>query len=131
MKFRQITLVSALLLLWGCGAGESSFSDALEKTVYDLNANCPQTIDSETRLDAITYERPLTIVYHYSLTSLVIDPSDSMAFRKAVWPGLVSNIRVSRDMKKLRENDVIFRYTYRDKNKQHVCAIIIKPHDYH
>ena len=55
---------------------------------------------------------------------------DTATFRKALFPGLLSNIKISAEMKKLREHNTEVDYLYLDKNEKQVLTIKIYPKDY-
>ena len=87
-------------------------------------------IDSETRLDGIRVLKPNTIVYKYTLVNLLAENLDTAKFYTAMWPGLLSTIKISPDMKSLRETNTEFQYDYKDKNNKGVYLFKILPKDY-
>jgi hypothetical protein len=116
-----------MVLLTGC---KPDFQEQLDQTIYNLNAECPQQVDSETTLTGITGGQPLTVTYHYSLVHLERANVDTVLFKKAMWPGLLAYIKVSEGLKTMRENGVTFVYDYRDKANHPICKLLIGPVDY-
>lgn len=109
---------------------EVPYQEELYEIAVKINAKCPQMIDSETRLDGIEIKEPVTLVYKYTLVNLMRENVDTAAFRRALWPGLVSNIKISSDMKKLRDNETIVHYAYSDKSNKPILTVTITPNDY-
>jgi hypothetical protein len=87
-------------------------------------------VDSETRLDAITVAGDSVLSYHYTLVNASRALADTAALRKALWPGLLSHIRVDADMKRLRDERVTLRYFYNDREGKHMVAFTFTPADY-
>jgi hypothetical protein len=109
---------------------EVSYIDELRGIADQVNRKCPQMLDSETRLDGIEIAEPNTIIYKYTLVNLQTMDVDTGAFRRAMWPGLVSNVKVTSEMKKLRDNQTTLRYAYYDKAKKPICTLTITPQHY-
>ena len=114
-----------ICLFTGCGSDPS-----LQETVAELNERCPVVLDEDTRLDAITSEGDHRLTYHFSLVRADRSSIDTAEFRRALWPGLLSNLRVSREMEKLRSDGVIVRYEYIDRHKSHVATFEFTPGHY-
>jgi hypothetical protein len=55
---------------------------------------------------------------------------DTVEFYRALWPGIISNIKVSLEMKKLREADTEIDYFYQDKNGKPIYTFHITPDRY-
>ena len=106
------------------------YLDELHEIAQKVNQKCPQLLDSETRLDGIDILQTNTIVYKHTLIHVNAANVDTVAFKKELWPGLLGNIKVSRDMKKLREHQTTASYYYADKNNVPICTIKIQAKDY-
>lgn len=124
---RLILLMALVGLVASC---KPDFQEQLDQTIYNLNSECPQQVDSETKLTGITGGQPLTVNYHYSLVNLDRANVDTSLFKKAMWPGLLAYIKVSEGLKTMRENGVTFIYDYHDKANHPICTIQIGPVDY-
>lgn len=125
----KILFVLMLFLLNSCG-NERPFGERLEETVVSINAKCPKMLDSETRIDRVLLRRPDTLVYCYSLVNVLRQNVDTHQFYLALWPGLLSTIKVSAEMKELRENQTVVQYAYNDKLNNPIYLFTIKPKDY-
>ena len=124
---------SALLFLFvimSCTNDTESAYSEIKQIAAQINKKCPQMIDSETRLDGIHVLKPNTIVYKYTLVNLLAENLDTAKFYTAMWPGLLSTIKISPDMKSLRETNTEFNYEYKDKNNKPVYLFKILPKDY-
>lgn len=122
-------LLLALLLFTRCNNQQAS-AEALSKTVAEMNKKCPQVIDSETRLDGLEFKAPNTLRYNYTLLHINLSILDTHQFRTLMWPGLLSTVKVSEQMKKLRDDQVTIEYYYQDLDKHPVYLFTIRPEDY-
>lgn len=129
MKFLIPLFLSLLLLLAGCSQPGAS-AVPLQEIADNVNKKCPQMIDSETRLDGIAIKDNSTIVYKYTLVNVMKKNVDTAQFRSMMWPGLLSIIRTSPDLKTLRGQRINFDYDYRDKLDQLLYSFHITPKDY-
>ena len=133
MSVRVYDRVFLPALLAACLLASCSYfrpEPGIEDTVEALNKKCPAMIDSETRLDSITLGAPKSLNYHYTLVNLMASRVDTHDFRLALAPGLLSTIKLSPDMKKLRDENMIIRYYYRDKQGQAIIHLAFGPEEY-
>lgn len=110
---------------------ESNNKDELKQIVYDLNKKCPKMIDSETKFEGIEFTEPNKIIYKFTLINLSVQNVDTTQFKLALWPGILSTVKVSSEMKKLRDNQTNIDYLYLDKYKRHIYTFKIVPENYH
>lgn len=103
----------------------------LSKVAEAINEKCPRILDSETRLDGIEVKEPNTLIYKYTLMNILSQKVDTVQFYRALWPGIISNIKVSGEMKKLREANTFIDYYYQDKVNKPIYTFHISPADYH
>lgn len=118
-----------LIVVLSC-SDEQLFVNELKQIASDVNKKCPQMIDSETRLDGIEVQEPNTLVYKYTLVNIKVQGADTHLFYMSMWPGLLSFIKVSNEMKKLRENGTNIQYRYQDKDNQLFYLFKIGPNEY-
>jgi hypothetical protein len=110
-------------------SAEKNMED-LSKVAREINDKCPKMLDSETRLDGIEVKEPNTLVYKYTLISLSVQNIDTVQFYRALWPGIISNIKVSPEMKRLKQNNTNIEYYYQDKTNKPIYTFRIGPLDY-
>ncbi len=103
---------------------------SLQSIAAEYNRKCPQMIDAETRIDGIEIVGDKTVVYKYTLIHAATGALDTAEFRKALRPGIISMIRLSKEMEGLREKGVTFHYRYSDKSSKPLCTIRVYPADY-
>lgn len=103
---------------------------SLQEIADEYNKKCPQMIDSETRLDGIGIRDNSVIIYRYTLVNLLVENVDTLEFRRALWPGLLSLIKTNPAMQQLRERQTRFEYYYQDKRNRFIYTIKIAPADY-
>jgi hypothetical protein len=103
----------------------------LKEVVTDLNEKCPAMVDAETRIDRLESIGDSVLRYHYTLISLSAPAVDTAEFFRAMWPGILSYIRVSREMKVLRDQEIIIEYAYWDRDQKPIYTFRIRPEDYH
>ncbi len=124
--------LSALLffVLISCTNKEAEHRKDLGRIADEVNEKCPHMLDSETRLDVIEVKDPNTLVYHYALIKLEKKNVDTAQFYRMLWPGIISTIKTSAEMKKLRENNTLIEYLYVDKVKDTIYTFRIGPGEY-
>jgi hypothetical protein len=122
--------IAFIFFLAACSDDRQETLDALQRSADEINAKCPQMLDSETRLDGLEVKAPDTLVYRYTLINLLAAHVDTSQFYRALWPGIISNIKVSPEMKRLRQINTVIEYDYRDKNRQPVYTFTIGPQHY-
>jgi predicted nucleic-acid-binding protein len=127
MKF--LPLVIFLILFIQC-EDRTVEADDLAQIASDFNKKGPRQIDSETMIENIRIKENNTIVYNYTLLNLLVKNVDTNAFKAALRPGIISVIKVSPEMKTLRDRATNFEYCYSDKNHQIVYNFKIYPRDY-
>jgi len=103
----------------------------LKQIVDDLNKKCPKMIDSETKFEGIEFIEPNKIIYKFTLINLSVLNFDTNQFKLALWPGILSTVKISSEMKKLRDNQTNIDYLYLDKYKRHIYTFKIVPENYH
>lgn len=113
-----------------CKDKEEEHRKDLVRIAEEVNEKCPQMLDSETRLEGIEVKDPNILVYHYALINLEKKNVDTTQFFRMLWPGIISNIKTSAEMKKLRENNTWIEYLYVDKAKDTIYIFKIGPEEY-
>ena len=133
-EFKQavlgLLLCFACIALSSCQSEEQDFASELNSIASELNKKCPQMLDSETRIDGLSFEEPNTLVYHYTLVHVDKDKVDTVEFRKNLWPGILSNIKISKDMQKLRDHRTTVCYVYGDGKNRFIYRFSVRPEDY-
>jgi hypothetical protein len=117
-------------VFFSCSDKEAEHRKDLVRIADEVNEKCPQMLDSETRLEGIEVKDPNILVYHYALINLEKKNVDTTQFYRMLWPGIISNIKTSAEMKKLRENNTRIEYLYLDKNKDTIYLFRIGPEKY-
>jgi len=120
-----------LLAVFFCACDHPSVSAGeLEQIAADFNKDGPRMVDSETRIDRIEIKAPNTVVYKYTLVNLEAKNVDTTQFKLALRPGLISVIKISPELKKLRDQHTSFEYYYQDKNSRFIYNFKISETDY-
>lgn len=127
---KSIYLLLFLFVLASCEDAVVKNRRELSATAEKINEKCPVMIDSETRLEGIGVKEPNTLVYRYTLVNLLASNVDTVQFYRALWPGIITNIRTSIEMKKLRETNTLIEYYYQDKTNTPIYTFHISPADY-
>lgn len=131
MNMLRVLFFSAFcLLFFSCREAGEEHRLSLARIAAEINEHCPKMLDSETQLDGIEFREPNTLVYLYTLVRIPAGDVDTVAFHRALWPGVISHIRVSADMKKIRENNTHIEYVYRNKHQTRIYTLRIQPSDY-
>lgn len=130
IAFSHILIILTLCVpLWDCSNAEND-KQALKQKIDQINQKCPTLIDSETQLDGIELKGEHTIMYKYTLVHASVLAIDTHQFYLAMWPGILSTIRVSPEMQKLRDNEMTVYYKYRDAYNKEIYTFKITPRDY-
>ena len=96
MKVRASKILAWFIVLAAFTACEGG---ALQNAAGELNSRCPVMVDSETRLDAVIAAGDSVISYHFSLINADRATADTAGLRRAIWPGLLSHVRLDQSMK--------------------------------
>lgn len=107
-----------------------SFDKQLLQISNELNKNCPMMVDQFTRLDNSQVLPNKTLQYNYTLVEIEKSEFNLDTVRKYVEPNIINNVKTNPDMKDLRDNNVKFNYSYRDKNGEFVWKLEITPDMY-
>ena len=126
----RIVLGHLLVALVVAGLFSCSGRSDLEILVEEANKDYPARIDSETRIDNIEVHGENTLRYNYTLLNVLAQNVDTFQFRRALWPGILSMIKLSPDMKKLREAGTTIEYHYNDQQNKPICTFTITPAHY-
>jgi len=108
----------------GTGASE------LQQIASDFNKKGARMIDAETKIESIEIKGNNTIVYKYTLINLLAKNVDTIEFKKLLKPGIISVIKLSPEMKKLRDQNTQFEYYYKDKEQKFIYNFVIQAKDY-
>lgn len=104
-------------------SGGISDSD-LFKIVSDLNSNLPVMVDSETRWDT-TAGVNNTIIYFYTIINYQKEEIDPIALKNELSPGIRSQVCTLPDLKTIRDNGMLMKYSYSDKDGDFIMDIEI------
>lgn len=107
-----------------------NFNAQLKKEIAEMNRNCPQMIDEETRLDSMNLVKEKTLQYYYSLVKRSKKDVDINAFSQFLKPNLIQHLRTNEQVRFMRENEVTMVYSYSDKKGIKIVDIPITPHEY-
>jgi len=124
------TFLFVLVVFLTACSDEQLFVNELKQIAIDVNKKCPQMIDSETRLDGIEVQEPNTLVYKYTLVNVYLQDVDTHQFYLSMWPGLLSYVKVNKEMQKLRDNNTNIHYLYKDKAQKLFYLFKINPTHY-
>ena len=128
MRFKL--LVSLIWLICTYCSSKSGAGNTTGELAAAINKKCPKMIDSETRLDKVDFKEPNTITYHYTLINLLKQNVDTAQFYQALWPGLISFIKVGSEMKSLRDSQGTVEYCYKDRDGLDIYCFKIGPKNY-
>lgn len=125
----NLTLLLFCFLWTGCG-DEAAHMKELSSEANAINEKCPRMLDSETRFDGVEVKEPNTVVYRYSLVNVSKVNIDTVLFYRALWPGIISTVKASVEMKKMRDHNTLIEYYYQDRDAKGIYTFRIGPGDY-
>ena len=102
----------------------------LEEVVLAFNKTCPRLLDSETKIEGIEIKGKNTVVYKYTLIHVLAVKVDTVEFKRALWPGILSMIKISPDLNTLKNQQTTFEYAYSDRLHKPVYTFKVYPKDY-
>ncbi|MDZ7623041.1 MAG: hypothetical protein U5J96_01150 [Ignavibacteriaceae bacterium] len=107
-----------------------SVDEQLKMISAQVNKQCPILIDNETRLDSTVSGSDKMMIYYYTLTQQLKTNINIDEAREFLTYQIINYIRTKDEMRFMRENDVTFRYKYKDKAFVDVLDIVITESDY-
>jgi len=107
-----------------------SYNTILMKAASEINKNCPIMVDSETRLDNASGGTKNEITYNYTFVNHNKSELDIIELKNSLRPNIVEGVKTNPDLKGFRENKVIMKYRYKDKEGSYLFDIVITPQDY-
>ena len=127
---RILSILFAGAVLTACDELPGTDSGQLQKSINVINKKCPRMLDSETRVDKVELKNENTIVYYYSLVNVLAQRVDTHQFNLALFPGILSTIKLSPEMQSLRDAHMNIQYAYADKEGKPVYTFSITAKDY-
>jgi hypothetical protein len=103
---------------------------ATVQEILELNKYCPLMVDNGTRIDSVIYHPDNILEYRYTLTNVTKGSLNIDKFRSIMEPDLLNGTKTKSDLKKLRDINFIWYYTYYDKNGVILLKITITPEQY-
>lgn len=105
----------------------SNVDAILVQIASEMNKMLPMYIDSETVLDNVASMPNNTLQYNYSLVNVEGEQIDTIQIKSVMEPNIVNLVKTSPEMQTLRDNNVDFKYYYKDKTGKYLFSILI-PH---
>jgi hypothetical protein len=101
----------------------------LSKLASDMNKTLPMMIDKDTELVA-TVGLPDMFVYNYRLVNHVVQDLDPQKIKELMKPGIINSACTTPETREqFLQKGVSLRYSYADKDRQHVTSIDVTPQD--
>lgn len=132
---KNIFILSCLIIsvmLAACNR-QSTFDDRCEKEARQQTLQyCPQKIIDGLMLDSITYTRAKhRFSYYYTIDDSMYVMDNMPDVREKLRADLLKSIKSSVELKKAKENNVVFQYTYYGKYSQKsVLRFTFEPQEY-
>jgi hypothetical protein len=129
-----VGVVAGLLAWWLApayfkGSEDPRSIDHLSREAAQLNRSLPVLIDKETEL-TITEAAHTMFIYKYRLVNVSVDKVDHVKFTAAAKPQLVQNSCNRPETRNdFLSKGVTMRFSYFDKDKQHIATIDVTPAD--
>jgi len=108
----------------------NSIDSELTKISSEMNKNCPFFVDEDTKLEnTITFPNKI-IQYNYILVNLSKEEVNITEASDFIYKNSVENIQNHPSMKFMKDNNVRFIYSYKDKNGKFIFKTEVNPEDY-
>jgi hypothetical protein len=102
---------------------------ALSKLASDMNKTLPMMIDKDTELVA-TVGLPDMFVYNYRLVNHAAQDLDPKKINELMKPGIINSACTTPETREqFLQKGLSLRYSYADKDRQHVTSIDVTPQD--
>ncbi len=110
---------------------EPSFSinDDLVKTANEINKHCPIIIDSLVKLNTVNALQGNSLQYNYTI-QLEKSQIDTVELIKINRQDIISKLKKDSAAKYFKENNIVIRSNYSDKNGAQICSIIVLSNEY-
>ena len=129
----KITLVVIFFLSFLTSCNQKSFNTEMQDIANDTNRKLPKMVDNVTRLENVNILSGKVFQYNYTLVNVEKGSFDSYSFKKNHKIKLISGV-IQMSKKSgfdfFDVNNVIFSYSYNDKNGNFLLSILVKPSDY-
>lgn len=112
-----------------CTGRNDTVKQTIIKTSEEINKKCPMVIDAYTQLDNTTVtDNPLTLAYLYTVSinkdSLALDINEA---KKNLITTTQNAANTSPEMAYMRDNAILLKYHYKDKNGKYLFDFTITP----
>ena len=125
-----IYLILAIGLFSNCSK-KDIVGKLIDQTIVEFNKQCPMPIDTETRLDSMSRPAKNIMAYNYSLPNIAKEEIKMRGIDFSIIEKQAPQaIKLIPSFEPLRKLDVIFRYTYYDKNGVLVHSFDVTPEQY-
>jgi len=94
-----------------------------------MNKKLPTMFDAETRLDKVAAS-PGQFTYFFSLPNLTKDNLDLSILQNRLRENVTSNYRTNYQLEVDRQNNILMKYQYKDKNGDFLFEIAVSPKDF-
>ncbi|MCS3530739.1 hypothetical protein [Chryseobacterium sp. JUb7] len=128
----KFSLVLLLLIVVSCKK-EKTIDDELKEAAASMNKLTPQILNDGIRLDSVSTEPNKVFKYNYTLTDDVkenVTPEQIETFKKEAKEGALQAVKTSADLQEFRDNDVVLKYSYYDKNGKLTADFNVTPAEY-
>lgn len=108
----------------------ATYDKALMQSASEINKTCPIMVDASTRLDNTIALPGNVFQYNYTLVSMVKNSVNITELKKYLEPRITNLVKSSPEMKSMRDNKTIIKYSYKDKTGMYLFDISVKPEQY-
>lgn len=107
---------------------ENQLRVRLETMVREHNISCPKKLSETIRIDSASTDSTITFTRHYTIEGLSAEAMKN--FESAMKNEIVTTVKESDELEILREDRIIFRYTYADAQGTVFATIAVTPEEY-
>jgi len=125
-----LIVIAVMFFTQQCTDQKTSFRDTLLQVSKEANKQFPKMIDELTRLDSTSVVSDNTLQYNYTLVGNDKEAFDTSKITSILIPDETNKIKMNKDLNLLKENKVIFKHVYIDKNGAYAFSYSITPEMY-
>ena len=121
---------ATIFLFSGCSG---AIDTVLSQAANQANADCPQMVDSITRLDSVKAKTGKVLEYSYTLVGYNtsnLSSAQLSTMKTALQTSVLSNLKTNSSLDDLKKLGVTFRFVYNGDDGKSLFELQFAPNDY-
>lgn len=107
---------------------ENQLRVRLETMVRIHNRDCPRALNDFISIDSASTDAKITFTRHYTITN--IDEEGKKNFTNLMKTEVVKTVKESENLDILKDDEIVFRFSYTDSSGSEFAVISVTPEEY-